>query len=193
MRRLLSLLPVLLFAADPLIVTKQAGNDNVEISAKLILDPEASRQELGASLPASYLLVRVECSNKTGDPLRFSPADFVLISRKDGERVDALAPGQVAGGTALIVKRDTRAREFGELQNKPGFSGVSGVSKEQSVDADLLTALKAKQLPDMVVEQNSKNKAAGLVYFSMDTKKLKAKDLSLLYKGSGGRLTIDFK
>jgi hypothetical protein len=44
-------------------------------------------------------------------------------------------------------------------------------------------------LPD----QETKGSVEGLVYFSMEKSKVKSKDVSLLYKGSGGRLIMDFK
>lgn len=182
------------WAADPLIVTRKLGNDNVDVTAKLILDPEAMRAEIGSAIDPGNVVVRVEWWNKSGNPLHIAPSDFVLLSRKNGERADAIAPGQIAGGTALIVNRDTGRREFGALQNQPGFTGVAGVTKDKENDNQLLVALKAKELLDQIVEsKDGKNKAEGLVYFSMDTKKLKAKDLSLLYAGAGGRLAIDFK
>ena len=75
--------------------------------------------------------------------------------------------------------------------NQAGFSGIAGIKREQPGKDDdaLLAALKAKILPD----SEGKDPAAGLLYFSLDAAKLKAKDLTLLYKGAGGRITIDFK
>lgn len=193
MKRTLALLAlcVCLFAADPLTAKRSAGNDNVEVEATLWMEPSAITAEVGAPLEDGTILARVKWSNKTGNPLHVGPADFVLISRRNGERAEALAPGQIAGGSALIVTRDRSARLIGSLQNEQGIAGVKGMSKtDQPLNNELLTTLKAKELPD---RDANKDSVEGLVYFSMDSKKLKLKDLSLLYKGSGGRLTLDFK
>jgi hypothetical protein len=134
----------------------------------------------------------VKASNKTGDPMRNAPDDFTLVSRKDGDRGEALAPGQLMGGSALIVKRDHSGRDWAQQTNQPGFTGVGGMTKaDKPKDEALLAALKSKELPDQETKANGS--IEGLVYFSMESAKVKSKDLALIYKGPGGHLTMEFK
>ena len=169
----------------------QAGNDNIDLTATIILDAAAIQQELGADLGPGYVVARVKAMPKIGDAMRIGPDDFVLVSRKNGDRADAASPELITSKSALTVRRDKRGREWAELSNQPGFTGVGTLKQEQAGadDAALLAALKAKMLPD----KDTKDPIEGLVYFSFDSTKMKAKDMALVYKGRGGRLTIEFK
>jgi len=166
------------------------ATDMVEVDATLLLEPSDMHDALGADLESGYVIVRVKVSPKS-DPVRVTSDDFTLLSRKNGDRADALAPAQIVSKSALTVKRDTRGREWAQQTNQAGFSGIAGIKREPAGKDDdaLLAALKAKILPD----SEGKDAAAGLLYFSLDAAKLKAKDLTLLYKGAGGRITMDFK
>jgi hypothetical protein len=165
------------------------SNDRLDVDATLLLEPSDMRDALGADLESGYTIVRVKVTPK-GDPLRVTPDDFTLLSRKDGDRAEALAPAQIGSKSALTVKRDTRGREWAQQTNQQGFSGIAGIKRDGAGkdDAALMDALKAKILPD----RETKDSVEGLVYFALNTVKLKAKDLTLLYKGAGGRITIDF-
>lgn len=179
-------------AADKKIFPGQAGNDNIELAGTLLIDPVQIRDAVGSDLGPGIVVARVKASNKTGDPMRIGPGDFSLLSRKDGDRGDALAPAELAGGSALIVKRDTAARGWAHITNQPGFTGVGGMSKaDKPVDEALLATLKSKEMPDQETKPNGS--VEGLLYFSMESAKLKLKDLSLTYKGPGGRLSMEFK
>lgn len=169
----------------------QAGNDNIDLTATVILDAAAIQQELGASLGPGYVVARVKAMPKTGDPMRIGPDDFVLISRKNGDRADALSPELITSRSALTLQRDKRSRDWGQQWNQPGFTGTGTLKQEKAGpdDAPLLAALKAKMLPD----KDTKEAVEGLVYFSFDSTKLKTKDVALIYKGKGGHLTIEFK
>lgn len=170
------------------------STDTVDVVATLLLESfdmrEALGTDLGADMDAGYVIVRVKVSPKS-DPLQISPDDFTLLSRKNGDRAEAIAPAQIVSKSALTVRRDTAGREWAQQTNQPGFKGIAGIKRDNSGkdDSALLAALKAKLLP----EGESKDPREGLVYFSLDAAKLKAKDLTLLYKGAGGRITIDFK
>jgi len=201
-RRLFSLSCAVLLAApvatNPLIAAPQErkpaearGNtDAIEVDATLMLEPSDMHEALGTELESGYVIVRVKVTSK-GDTLRVPPDDFTLLSRKNGDRADALAPAQIASKSALTVRRDTRGREWAQQTNQPGFVGIAGIKRDDGGkdDGALLAALKAKILPDA----ETKDSAEGLLYFAIDASKLKAKDLTLLYKGAGGRITIDFK
>src|ERR1700693_2021759 len=115
-------------AADKKAFPGQAGNDNIELTGTLLIDPAEIRQAVGSDLGPGIVVARVKASNKTGEAMRIGPDDFTLVSRKDGDRSDALAPGQLAGGSALIVKRDHAGRDWAQQSNQPGFTGVAGMS-----------------------------------------------------------------
>ena len=178
-------------AADQKYFPGQAGNDNIELRAEVMLDPAQIKTEVGAELGPGIVVMKVTATNKTGETMRVNPADFTVVNRKDGDRADALAPGQLAGGMALILKTDHAGREWAQQTNKPGYLGVSGQKNDKPRDEALLASLTTKQLPDQELKPNQSS--SGLLYFSMENKKLKTKDVSLLYKGPGGHLGVDFK
>jgi hypothetical protein len=212
---MLILTGVTILAADKKGYPGQAGNDNIELVGSVITDHEEIRQALGAELGEGFVLVRVKVTPKTDESMRIGPSDFVLISRKDGDREEAMAPAQITSHSALTIKQDRSGRDWAQQTNRPGWTGIGGISRtagprkgteEKKADAKdepkvtpaentssdeaLLAALTAKQLPD----KDTKGSIEGLLYFSMESSKIKkSKDLSLLYKGSGGRLTMDFK
>jgi len=180
------------FAGDKKAFPGQAGNDNIELTATVMTDAAEIRQAIGSDLPPGVVVMRVKATNKTGEAMRIGPADFTVVSRKDGDRADAAAPGELAGGSALIVKRDHAGRDWAQQTNQPGFTGVEGMSKtDKPKDDVLLAALKAKEFPDLETKPNGS--LEGLMYFSMEKPKAKSKDLALLYKGPGGHLTMEFK
>jgi len=212
---ILILAAVTALAADKKGYPGQAGNDNIELVGSVITDREEIRQALGAELGEGFVLVRVKVTPKTDESMRIGPSDFVLISRKDGDREEAMAPAQITSHSALTIKQDRSGRDWAQQTNRPGWTGIGGISRtdgprkseeEKKDDAKdepkvtpaentanddaLLAVLTAKQLPD----KDTKGSIEGLLYFSMESSKIKkSKDLSLLYKGSGGRLTMDFK
>jgi hypothetical protein len=189
---LCALWTVTTMAADKKAFPGQAGNDNIELTGTLLIDSAQIRDAVGSDLGPGIIVARVKASNKTGDPMRIGPDDFSLLSRKDGDRGDALAPAELAGGSALIVKRDKAARGWAQITNQPGFTGVGGMSKaDKPVDTALLAALKSKEMPDQETKPNGS--VEGLLYFSMESAKLKLKDLALTYKGGGGHLSMEFK
>jgi len=169
----------------------QAGNDNIDLTATVLLDPAAIQQELGADLGPGYVVARIKAMPKIGDPMRIGPDDFTIISRKNGDRGDALTPEMITSKSALTVRRDKNGRDWAQQANQPGFTGVGELKREPSdaEDAVLLKALKAKSLPD----KETKTPLEGFVYFALDSNKLKTKDVALVYKGRGGHLTIEFK
>jgi hypothetical protein len=215
---ILILAAVTAVAADKKGYPGQAGNDNIELVGSVITDREEIRQAVGAELGEGFVLVRVKATPKTDESMRIGPSDFVLISRRDGDREEAMAPAQITSHSALTLKQDRSGRDWAQQTNRPGWTGIGGISRtagprkgaeEKKADAvdpkdepkiapsgdsanddALLAALTAKQLPD----KDTKGSIEGLLYFSMESSKIKkSKDLSLLYKGSGGRLTMDFR
>lgn len=181
----------LALGADKKLLPGQAGNDDIELNGSVILDREEIRQALGADLGAGYIVVRMKATPKTEKPLRVGPDDFTIISRKDGQKSEALSPTQIAGSGALVVKSTELG---GGLGGSPGTarisvpSGVKAVTSDKADQSPLLAALKEKILPD----RETQEPLQGLLYFPIEGK-LKPKDLSLIYKGPAGRLVMDFK
>lgn len=203
------------FAGDRKPLPGQAGNDDIELVGSVIIDRDEIEQALGADLGPGYVLAHMKVTPKTEKPLRISADDFTMISGKDGQRCQALDPGQIAGKGALVVKASpNQPGGFGTRTNGPLWSGVGGgigaggggksasnsASKDDAEphvetskdpkdqkDSPLLAALKAKVLPDT----ESQEPVEGLLYFQIDGK-VKPKDLRIIYQGRAGKLIIEF-
>ena len=203
----ISLLAITALAADKKIGPAEASGDDLSFSATALLDRAEIQQALGADLGDGFVVLRVKATPKGDKPVRISPDDFTLLSRKDGERCPALSASQIAGRGSITVKaaKDQPNSWGTPVANGPIWSGIGTQVKRQPApektkpdDApvasssddktDLLTALKAKSIPDEEIKQP----VEGLLYFRMDGKN-KLKDLTVLYKGAGGRLVADFK
>jgi len=203
----------LVFAADRKPLPNQAGNDDIDIFATVVLDKQEIRQTLGADMQDGYALVKVKVVPKAEQSLRLGTNDFTLISRKDGERSPALEPEQITGQAGLILKAaQNQPSRMSTVPNGTIWGGVKPTRStpaaedarrevELPPDADkpdservkpednpLLTALKARAVP----ETESKKPIEGLLYFAVEGK-LKPKDLGLIYASPVGRMVVDFK
>lgn len=203
------------FAKDRKPLPGQAGNDDIELAASVIIDREEIKQALGADLGAGYVVARMKVTPQTEKPLRVSPDDFTMISRKDGQRSVALSAGQIAGKGAIVVKAAaTQPGGLGTTTNGPIWGGIGGAPRQmpgnrngvgnsagaeggveaktdesgkEEKDDPLLAVLKAKILPD----KETKEPLEGLLYFPIDGK-VKPKDLAVIYKGPAGKLVMEF-
>ena len=201
-------IPLPAFAGDRKPLPGQAGNDDIELVASVIIDRDEIKQALGADIGAGYVVARMKVTPKTDKPLAVSLDDFTMISRKDGQRSVALEPGQIAGKGALIVKRaPEQPGGFGTATNGPIWGGIgpvrgSGAGNSGGVDSGvdthiesgkdqkdnpLLAVLQAKMLP----EKESSEPLEGLLYFPIDGK-IRPKDLAIIYKGQAGKLIMEF-
>lgn len=209
----LAVIPMLLAAGERKPLPGQAGNDNVELTASMLVDRDDIKDALGADIGEGYVVAKVTVTPKTDMPLPISLDDFTIIDGKDGQRSVALEPGQIAGHGGLIVKRSpNQPGGVGTATNGPIWAGVGPISAgrraagntsgdDPSVeavktdpgkvekDSPLLIALKAKVLP----EKDSTDPVSGLLYFPIDGKKIKPKDLRIIYAGKGGKLVIEFE
>ncbi len=187
----------------------QAGNDDIELVGSPVIDRNEVTQAVGEDMGAGYIVVRMKVTPKTEKPLYVSLDDFTLISHKDGQRSQALSPGQIAGKGALVVKRAAeQPGGAGTATNGPIWGGIGGVGMgngrghengnvEASVDKNaganseprekLLKALAEKCLP----EKPSMEPLEGLLYFPLEGK-IKPKDLAIVYKGPAGKLVMEF-
>ncbi len=206
---LLVALSALTLAGDRKPLPGQAGNDDIELVGSVIVDRAEVTQAVGADVGVGYIAVRMKVTPKTEKPLVISADDFTIVSRKDGQRSQALSPGQIAGTGALIVKAaPNQPGGVGTMTNGPVWGGVGlgnsrgagnsggtdgGVEvkvdngEKREKDSPLMAALKAKILPD----KESLEPVEGLLYFPIDGK-IKPKDLAVIYKGPAGRLTMEF-
>ena len=198
---------------DKKIGPAEASSEDFAFTATALMDRAEIQQALGADLGEGFVVLRVKATPKGDKPMRISPDDFTLLSRKDGERCPALSASQIAGRGSITVKAaKEQPNSWGTpVANGPIWSGIGTQVKRQPApdkkadsdkkddaaapaatsspdQSDLLTALKAKSLPDDEIKQP----VEGLLYFRMDGKN-KLKDLTVLYKGTGDRLVADFK
>jgi hypothetical protein len=190
-------------AADPKPIYNQAGNDQIDLSGTVLMMRNDIELALdGPSLPPGYMVVKLKVTPKTEQTLRISPDDFMLLSRKDGQRGSALSPHQIAGGGTVLVVKPAVNQPGGDgtTVNGPIWGGVGTRRKSPSKDDEasvhtatsegdsfLVKVLTEKSLPD----KDIKTTVEGLLYFAVDGK-LKPKDLSLIYQGPAGKLVIDF-
>src|SRR6266404_8610435 len=209
----LSALPILAIAGERKPLPGQAGNDDIELVASVIVDKDEMKQALGAELGPGYVIAKIKVTPKTENALRVSPDDFTMISRKDGQRSVALSPGQIAGKGAIVVKAaPDQPGGLGTTSNGPVWGGIGGaprrmpgnsngvgnspgvdggadskVDNANGKDNPLLSVLKSKVLED----KETKEPIEGLLYFPIEGK-IKPKDLAVVYKGPAGKLVIEF-
>jgi len=196
----------------------QAGNDDVELVGSVIIDREEIKQAVGMDVGAGYVAIRMKVTPKTDKPLAISADDFTIVSRKDGQRSQALSPGQIAGKDALVVKpAANQPGGFGTMTNGPIWGGVGtrqaprnsgagnaggttgGVEAKTQDSSDGKEKDKEKvdnPLLDALKakglpDKESTEPVEGLLYFPIDGK-IKPKDLAVIYKGPAGRLVMEF-
>lgn len=179
----------------------QAGNDDVDLEGSLVLSHDDVTNAIGSDIGEGYVVVRMKVIPKGTSPLRVGPDDFTMISRKDGQKSTALAPSEIAGKGALVVKRGTSdGRKSGwsaggmggGLGSSPGTvqrDVIKGTQIDDNAkEGPALASLTAKVLPD----KDTKIPVEGLLYFSISGK-LKPKDIGLIYKGAAGKLVMEFE
>jgi hypothetical protein len=207
------------FGADKKPLPNQAGNDDLDIFATVLLDRAEIQQALGADLPDGFAVVRVRVVPKADQVLRIGSDDFTLLSRKDGDRSQALDPAQITGKAGLIVKAAAnQPSRWSTVSNGPIWGGVKPTrtppaETDRASDRASDRAQKSAE-PDSAApapentpeanpllaalkakglqDQESKKPVEGLLYFPVEGK-LKPKDLALVYKSPVGRMVVDFK
>ena len=195
------LMCALAFAGERKNLPGQAGNDEVDLEASLFLTHDEVTNAIGADIGEGYVVAKVKVIPKGDGALRVGPDDFTMICGKDGQRSTALAPSEIAGKGALIVKRGTADGSKGSwgvggmgagLGSSPGTvqrDVIKGTQIDDNAkESPALGALTQKVLPD----KETKTQVEGLLYFNI-TGKLKPKDVRIQYKGAAGRLMIEFE
>jgi hypothetical protein len=197
-----------------------AGNEKIDITASLLLEPEQIREALGVDLPKGTVAVRARVKPVDG-PIRIDYDDFQIVSHKDGQRATAYAPTQLSGGPALVIKTETTSVGTGPMTRNTGptWGGVPGtmgrpqqlpggggaVGNSGSGSAEVATGVEAKggsasgakdpvlaALKEKAIPVGEvKEPVSGLLYFALEGKH-KPKDVTFIYKGPYGRLVLSF-
>ncbi len=199
----------------------QGGNDVVDITASVMVDKEAVTQALGRDPGLDLIIVKVKMVPKGDNKVSVWRDDFTLLSGRDGQKSQPLEPSQIAGKGSLMVTSQGVRGSGGMMGNDRGpiWGGVPGTGSRpgrmggnggeagnaaataetkttvqpgaaaNEPDNPLLQVLKEKVLP----EKETNDLDSGLLYFLLDGKPPKIKDLSLIYKNSGTRVILDFK
>lgn len=188
------------------------GNDIVDITATAFIDRADVTNLLGRDPGIDLIIVQVKVAPKADNKVQVWRDDFTLLSGRDGQRSQAMEPSQIAGRGALMVTQQGARRGGMMGQDRgpvfgggiPGMGSRGGVgtsagpaesktsvqSTTDDKDNPLLAVLKEKTLPD----KETNDPVSGLLYFLLDGKPPKVKDLSLIYKGAvGDRAILEFK
>jgi hypothetical protein len=208
-------LALALAGADKKIEPAKAGNDNLEVSGLALVNRAEVTKALGVDPGVEIIAIDIRLTPKSEGKLAVSRDDFTLISRRDGQRSQAMHPSQIAGSGVMVVSSRGPGATGGMAQQQrgpiwggmPGTGGrprrlggdqdVSGVadaetkatiSDTKEKDNPVLGALKEKELGEKEITEQ----ASGLLYFLFEGKH-KLKDLELMYKGPGGNLMLDFQ
>jgi hypothetical protein len=195
-----------LFAAKKVVSPTTTGaNEQVDLEATITLAPDEVAQKLGANPGQGVVLLRVRVTPKVDTPISVNRDDFILLAHDDGERARPFSPAELAGSGALVETTKTGATKKTALSGGVGplvgmgGGGISSPGNSQPVtvntkmddkangNAQLLTTLKAKELPETETTQP----VEGYLYFPLD-KKHKLKDLIVMYRGPAGKLDLEF-
>jgi hypothetical protein len=180
------------------------SNQDVEVSATVVLDREEIKQLVGSDLDGHYVLVNVTVTPKFGKEIDVRRGDFLLRTDKDGDRSAPYVGSQIAGKGALVVTQKygdgtSGGPQFGSPYDVPYYgAGIGGGPTQITVaegkvnngakgDDPLVKTLDEKMLQDKKTDAP----VSGLLYFPME--KQKQKDLELYYNTPDGRLSIRFR
>jgi hypothetical protein len=180
------ILSSLAVSADLKSLPNQAGNGNIDLAGTVFIDSKDIQQVLGTTLDPGYIVVRIKVEPRMLKAIRISADDFTLVSRKDGERSEALLPSQIGGAANLVLRSKTT--HYGSAGVASTSVAVAPAENKTAPESASTKLLESKMLPDV----ETKDPVEGLLYFLLEGKN-KIKDLGLLYKGPAGHLAMDFK
>lgn len=210
----------LVASADKKLPIEKTSNEFVEIAGTLV-DKDEIVKDFGSDLGGNIVVVRVTVRPLSDKPVKIDYDDFFLLDCDNGQRSAPYEASQIAGSSVLVVT-PAGARRGGMLgdpggpiwggipgtmggpRRMPGNGGgVGNTAGETENDAKVesgsnnsnakpnpvLDALKAKILPQKEVT----DPITGLLYFQIEGKKIKPKDLELHYKTPSGRIAMRFR
>lgn len=192
-------------------------DETLVLTAFPCLEKACIIKAVGEDPGMELVVIDVKLAPRADNKVVVSLDDFTLISRKDGQRSQPLAPSQIAGTGALVVSQDGRGGGIGMMnpgRRGPIWGGVPGTgSRPRRIGGDdtgavtaagsteakatvtnseqpnpLMATLKEKSLP----EKETTETVTGLLYFFLEGKH-KLKDLELMYKSPAGRMILDFQ
>jgi hypothetical protein len=203
-------------AADKKSAPVSDSNDTVELTAFAHVDKQSVAAALGKDPGFEMVVLDVTVRPLLENEVAVWRDDFVLISRKDGQKSQPLAPTQIAGKGGLVVSSTgVSSRGMGSPVNNRGpiWGGIPGTgdrprrlggdddvtaapaetkatidNNTSKTEDPLLASLKAKVL----TETKTKEPVSGQLYFILDGKH-KRKDLELIYKTGSERIILDFE
>lgn len=205
-------------SADKKLPIERTSNEFVEIAGTL-LDKDEIVKNFGSDLGGNIVVVRVTVRPLTEKSVQIDYDDFFLLDTGAGQRSAPYEPSQIAGGSVLIVTPTGARTGIGSNPNGPVWGGIPGTmgrpsrlpgsggsvgsgggdatTNESKIETDankdkpnpLLSKLKEKALPQKEVSDNT----TGLLYFQIEGKKIKPKDLELHYKTPSGRIAMRFQ
>jgi hypothetical protein len=204
-------------AAKP-VLPAISEDEHLVVEASAYIDKADVAAALGQDPGMELVVVEVKLAPRGETKLQVNLDDFTLISRKDGQRSQPLAPSQIAGAGALVVVPGQQGGGGGGMMNPnrgPIWGGMPGTGTRprrmggdgetgavggpsatqatvntggKTTENPLLDVLKEKALPQ--TETNAP--VTGLLYFYLEGKH-KLKHLELMYKSPAGRLILDFE
>lgn len=210
------LIALALSGADKKVEAVKAGTEALEVRGFAVVGKEAVRAALGLDPGAEIIAIEVEVRPRGDDGVTVTRDDFVLISRRDGQRSPALHPSQIAGAGGLRVSSTAQGASGGMLgpRRGPVWGGIPGTGvgpqriggdndvssvtqaetrsevneKQEAQENPVLATLRKKELPQGKTVETVK----GYLYYIFDGKH-KLKDLELMYKTPQGTLMLDFE
>jgi hypothetical protein len=177
----------------------------MEIRARLLNDPAEIKSRLGGDAPTNLVVLETQAALLEEGKFTLDLEDFLLVSGRDGQKSTHVRPDQLASANVLIVSQTSSGGAHagpvvgnripgigspppsGIGSGGPGLDGIKTEEKRVKQKTDLLQKLREQQMPIEVTATGVK----GLLYFLVEGK-WKPKDLTLLYRGKDGRITLDF-
>lgn len=202
---------------EPRVSSSRGASDRAEILATVHANPEAVKRVLGNDMKGYIMVVEVELKPRTEDGVRVDRDDFELLMTDDGQKSKPYSPSQLVGKGHLVIKAVQGPSSGIQGQNNgpiwgglggtrprmgPGNGGMVGNGRgtgpvvnqtsegEESKGPEdpMKQTLEEKELP----QKQTAEPVKGLLYFPIDGKH-KTKNIILLYRGTAGRIDVEFK
>jgi hypothetical protein len=194
-----------------------AADARVAIDASLYLGQENVRAALGVDPGPGVVAVEVTVKPAAGKKVAIDLDHFLIRSDRDGQHGKPLWPSQIAGSAVMVVssRGGDQGRPISENRGPiygppvgggrpmqlPGGRQESGVATADTSEASaslesnkdkraaaVLEVLKKKALPEKEIGEP----LTGMLYFAIDGKQ-RPKDLELIYRAEGSKLSVRFK
>jgi hypothetical protein len=202
---------------EPKVSSGRGASDRAEILATVHANPEAVKRVLGSDMKGYIMVVELEMKPRTEEGFRLDRDDFQLLTTDDGQKSKPYSPSQLVGKGHLVIKAVQGPTSGIQGQNNgpvwggiggtrptmgPGNGGMMGngsgagsvvnqTSEGQEAkgpEDPMKKVLEEKELP----QKQSAEPVKGLLYFPIEGKH-KTKNIILLYRGTAGRIDVEFK